>query len=124
MKYRKLGTTGMDVSPICLGCMSYGVPSRGGHPWSLDDEAARPFIQRALDGGINFFDTANVYSDGTSEEIVGRALADFASHIGADIVAEGIESSEQLFALREAGVRLGQGFFLGRALPLQGTGGS
>jgi aryl-alcohol dehydrogenase (NADP+) len=78
MKYRKLGTTGMDVSPICLGCMSYGVPSRGGHPWSLDDEAARPFIQRALDGGINFFDTANVYSDGTSEEIVGRALADFA----------------------------------------------
>ncbi len=51
MKYRKLGSTGMDVSPICLGCMSYGVPSRGGHPWSLDDEAARPFIQRALDGG-------------------------------------------------------------------------
>ncbi len=75
MKYTKLGSTGLDVSPICLGCMSYGVPSRGGHPWSLDEEASRPFIQRALESGINFFDTANVYSDGTSEEIVGRALA-------------------------------------------------
>jgi aryl-alcohol dehydrogenase-like predicted oxidoreductase len=58
--------------------MSYGVPDRGGHPWSLDEEAARPFIQRALELGVNFFDTANVYSDGTSEEIVGRALSAFA----------------------------------------------
>jgi aryl-alcohol dehydrogenase (NADP+) len=58
--------------------MSYGVPDRGGHPWSLDEEQSRPFIRRAVEAGINFFDTANVYSDGTSEEIVGRALADFA----------------------------------------------
>ena len=75
MKYRKLGRTGLDVSRICLGCMSYGEPDRGGHPWSLDEEASRPFIKQALELGINFFDTANVYSDGTSEEIVGRALA-------------------------------------------------
>jgi len=68
----------MDVSRICLGCMSYGVPGRGQHEWTLDDEQSRPFIQRAVEEGINFFDTANVYSDGTSEEIVGRALADFA----------------------------------------------
>jgi aryl-alcohol dehydrogenase-like predicted oxidoreductase len=78
MRYVKLGPTGMDVSRICLGCMSYGAPSRGNHQWSLDEEAARPFIQKAVEAGINFFDTANVYSDGSSEEIVGRALADFA----------------------------------------------
>ena len=74
MQYVKLGSTGMDVSRICLGCMSYGVPDRGAHPWTLDEEASRPFIKQALEAGINFFDTANVYSDGTSEEIVGRAL--------------------------------------------------
>ena len=78
MDYRNLGTSGLKVSRICLGCMSYGVPDRGAHPWSLDEEKSRPFIKRALDLGINFFDTANVYSDGTSEEIVGRALKDFA----------------------------------------------
>jgi aryl-alcohol dehydrogenase-like predicted oxidoreductase len=78
MKYVKLGRTGIDISRLCLGCMSYGVPERGTHPWVLDDEQARPFIKKALDLGINFFDTANVYSDGTSEEIVGRALKDFA----------------------------------------------
>lgn len=78
MEYVKLGRTGLDVSRLCLGCMSYGVPERGPHPWSLDNDAARPFIKQALDLGINFFDTANVYSDGTSEEIVGRALKDFA----------------------------------------------
>ena len=77
MKYRKLGSTGLDVSPICLGCMSYGVSGRGTHQWTLDEEQSRPFIQRAIEAGINFFDTANVYSDGTSEEIVGKALADF-----------------------------------------------
>lgn len=76
MKYTKLGPTGLTVSRICLGCMSYGEPNRGGHPWSLDEEASRPFIARALELGINFFDTANVYSDGSSEEIVGRALGD------------------------------------------------
>jgi 1-deoxyxylulose-5-phosphate synthase len=78
MKYVKLGRTGLEVSRICLGCMSYGIPDRGNHRWSLDEEASRPFIRKALEGGINFFDTANVYSDGTSEEIVGKALKDFA----------------------------------------------
>ena len=78
MEYVKLGRTGLDVSRICLGCMSYGVPERGNHAWTLDEEQSRPFIKLALENGINFFDTANVYSDGTSEEIVGRALKDFA----------------------------------------------
>ena len=77
MDYVKLGHSGLDVSRICLGCMSYGEPDRGGHPWSLGEAAARPFLKQALDAGINFFDTANVYSDGSSEEIVGRALHDF-----------------------------------------------
>jgi len=79
MDYIKLGKSGLKVSRICLGCMSYGVPEQGSHPWSLDEDTSRPFLQRALELGINFFDTANVYSDGTSEEIVGRALRDFAS---------------------------------------------
>ena len=75
MKYRKLGNTGLDVSPICLGCMSFGVPDRGGHLWTLGETDSLPLIRQALDAGINFLDTANVYSDGTSEEIVGKALA-------------------------------------------------
>ncbi len=79
MDYTRLGSTGLEVSRICLGCMSFGEPQRGGHPWSLTEEASRPIIRQAVEAGINFFDTANVYSDGTSEEIVGRALADFAS---------------------------------------------
>ena len=79
MSYRKLGRTGLEVSRLCLGCMSYGEPARGNHPWTLDEPASRPFLKKALDAGINFFDTANVYSDGTSEEIVGRALAEYAS---------------------------------------------
>ncbi|MEK4852396.1 aldo/keto reductase [Paenibacillus sp. FSL H7-0756] len=79
MDYVKLGTTGLDVSRICLGCMSYGVPERGSHPWSLNEQESRPFIRKALELGVNFFDTANIYSDGTSEEIVGRALKEFAS---------------------------------------------
>ncbi len=78
MEYVKLGRTGLEVSRICLGCMSYGVPERGNHAWTLDEGKSRPFIKQALESGINFFDTANVYSDGTSEEIVGRALRDFA----------------------------------------------
>jgi aryl-alcohol dehydrogenase-like predicted oxidoreductase len=77
MDYVKLGTTGLDVSPICLGCMTYGDPARGNHSWSLPEDQSRPLIKQAVDAGINFFDTANVYSDGSSEEIVGRALADF-----------------------------------------------
>lgn len=78
MKYRRLGNTGLEVSAICLGCMSFGEPERGGHPWSLDEETSRPFFRQALDAGINFFDTANIYSAGSSEEIVGRALGDLA----------------------------------------------
>ncbi|MBN8940129.1 MAG: aldo/keto reductase [Rhizobiales bacterium] len=78
MDYVKLGRTGLDVSRLCLGCMSYGAPERGNHPWSMGEEESRPFIRKALDLGFNFFDTANVYSDGSSEEIVGRALKDFA----------------------------------------------
>ena len=74
MDYVRLGRTGLQVSRLCLGCMSYGVPDRGAHPWSLDEDAARPFFRQALDAGITFFDTANVYSDGTSEEITGRTL--------------------------------------------------
>jgi len=78
MEYTKLGTTGLDVSRLCLGCMTYGVPDRGNHAWTLDEEASRPILRHAIEGGINFFDTANVYSDGTSEEIVGRAIKEFA----------------------------------------------
>jgi aryl-alcohol dehydrogenase-like predicted oxidoreductase len=74
----RLGRTGLQISRLCLGCMSFGVPDRGAHPWTLPEEASRPFIRRALDLGLCFFDTANVYSDGTSEEILGRALLDFA----------------------------------------------
>jgi 1-deoxyxylulose-5-phosphate synthase len=77
MKHRKLGNTGLDVSPICLGCMSFGSPDRGAHPWTLGLEASLPLIRQALDAGINFLDTANVYSDGTSEEMVGQAIADY-----------------------------------------------
>ncbi|MFE2428871.1 aldo/keto reductase [Streptomyces sp. NPDC059373] len=77
MQYVKLGSTGLDVSRICLGCMSYGDPSRGNHEWTLDRDRARPLIRRAVEAGVNFFDTANVYSDGSSEEIVGEALTDF-----------------------------------------------
>jgi aryl-alcohol dehydrogenase-like predicted oxidoreductase len=79
MEYVKLGRTGLDVSRVCLGCMTYGEPDRGAHSWTLNEDASRPFIRKALDLGINFFDTANTYSDGTSEEIVGRALKDFGS---------------------------------------------
>ena len=78
MEYKNLGKTGLKVSRLCLGCMSYGVPERGPHPWTLTEEQSRPYFKQALEAGINFFDTANVYSDGTSEEIVGRALKDFA----------------------------------------------
>ena len=78
MEYTKLGSTGLDVSRLCLGCMTYGTPDRGNHAWTLDEEISRPLLRKAVEAGINFFDTANVYSDGTSEEIVGRALKEFA----------------------------------------------
>jgi 1-deoxyxylulose-5-phosphate synthase len=78
VEYTKLGSTGMDVSRICLGCMGFGDAERWVHKWVLDEENSRPIIQRALELGINFFDTANVYSIGRSEEILGGALRDFA----------------------------------------------
>ena len=77
MEYVRLGTTGLKVSRICLGMMTYGSPDW--HPWTLDEAAARPFVKRALEQGINFFDTADMYSRGVSEEITGRALKDFAT---------------------------------------------
>jgi 1-deoxyxylulose-5-phosphate synthase len=79
MEHVRLGRTGLQVSRITLGCMTYGTPNRGTHMWTMPEEAARPLIKQALELGINFFDTANVYSDGTSEEIVGRALKDFST---------------------------------------------
>ena len=78
MEYRKLGATGLEVSRLCLGGLSFGEPSRGNDPWTLPEDASRPLIRGAVEAGINFFDTANVYSAGSSEEIVGRALRDFA----------------------------------------------
>jgi 1-deoxyxylulose-5-phosphate synthase len=78
VEYTKLGSTGMDVSRICLGCMGFGDAERWVHKWVLDEENSRPIIQKALELGINFFDTANVYSIGKSEEILGRALREFA----------------------------------------------
>ena len=78
MEYTTLGRTGLKVSRISLGCMSYGEPARGNQPWSLPEDESIPFFRQALDAGINFFDTANVYSNGSSEEITGRALSKFA----------------------------------------------
>jgi 1-deoxyxylulose-5-phosphate synthase len=79
MEYRNLGRTGMKVSRICLGCMTYGSPATGElkpgrQPWALDEESSRPFFRQALDAGINFFDTANVYSSGDSERVLGNFL--------------------------------------------------
>ncbi|MEB7539193.1 aldo/keto reductase [Pantoea anthophila] len=78
MKLIQLGTTDLQVSRLCLGCMTYGEPTRGNHAWTLPEASSRPLIQQALNAGINFFDTANSYSNGSSEEILGRALKDFA----------------------------------------------
>lgn len=77
MDYTRLGNTGLQVSRLCLGCLAYGTPGTGPQTWSLSEEDSRPFIKKALDAGINFFDTANTYSLGASEEILGRALKDF-----------------------------------------------
>ncbi|MEU6852917.1 aldo/keto reductase [Actinacidiphila alni] len=79
MRYTRLGATGLEVSAVSLGCMSFGAADRGNHQWTLDEEASRAIIRQALDAGVNFLDTANVYSDGSSEEIVGRAVRDFAA---------------------------------------------
>jgi len=78
MEYVKLGRTGLEVSRICLGCMTYGDPNQGTHAWSLNEEGSRPLLRQAIEAGINFLDTANTYSNGSSEEIVGRAIKDFA----------------------------------------------
>jgi 1-deoxyxylulose-5-phosphate synthase len=78
MDYVRLGRTGLKVSRICLGCMTFGEPARGNHPWTLGADQSRPIIRHAWEAGINFFDTANTYSDGTSEEIVGAALRELA----------------------------------------------
>ncbi|OSQ38311.1 aldo/keto reductase [Thalassospira mesophila] len=77
MDYVKFGSTGLEVSRLCLGCMTYGEPDRGPHPWTLPEEESRPIIRKALEAGINFLDTANMYSAGSSEEIIGRAIKDF-----------------------------------------------
>ena len=78
MKFTRLGRTGLQVSRLCLGCMSFGEPKQGAHPWTLPEAPSRPLIKAAVEAGINFFDTANVYSNGSSEEITGRALAEYA----------------------------------------------
>lgn len=78
MEYVKFGKTGLEVSRLCLGCMTYGESNRGSHAWTMGEEASRPLIKQALELGINFLDTANTYSDGSSEEIIGRAVKDFA----------------------------------------------
>ncbi len=78
MEYVKLGKTGLEVSRICLGCMTYGDPNKGTHAWSLKEEDSRRLLRQAIEAGINFLDTANTYSNGSSEEIVGRAIKDFA----------------------------------------------
>lgn len=79
LDYMKLGNTGLDVSRLCLGCMGFGEAERWVHPWVIGEEQTRPIIKKALELGINFFDTANVYSDGTSEEIVGKILKEYAN---------------------------------------------
>jgi aryl-alcohol dehydrogenase-like predicted oxidoreductase len=79
MEYVKLGNTGLDISPVCLGCMGFGNPGLGHHTWVLKEEEARPIIKKALDLGVNFFDTANGYAQGTSEEITGKVLKEYAN---------------------------------------------
>lgn len=120
MKYNQLGTTDLNVSRLCLGCMTFGEPDRGKHAWTLPEESSRPIIQRALEGGINFFDTANSYSDGSSEEIVGRALRDFARrdeivvatkvyHQVGDL-AEGLSRAQILRSIDDSLRRLGMDY--------------
>ncbi len=79
MTYTNLGTTGLKVSSLCLGCMTFGIPDRGSHAWTLPESESRPILRRAVELGINFFDTSNSYSDGTSEEITGKLLRECTS---------------------------------------------
>ncbi|CAH6659841.1 aldo/keto reductase [Pseudocitrobacter vendiensis] len=117
MQYNLLGHTDLRVSRLCLGCMTFGEPDRGKHAWTLPEESSRPIIHRALEGGINFFDTANSYSDGSSEEIVGRALRDFSRredvvvatkvyHQVGDL-AEGLSRAQILRSIDDSLKRLG-----------------
>ncbi|AOO81364.1 aldo/keto reductase [Bosea vaviloviae] len=88
MEYRNLGSTGLKVSRIALGCMSYGDPSKGNHSWVMTESEGQPFFRRAVEAGINFFDTANVYSDGASEEVLGRAIREFTTRDAAVIATK------------------------------------
>ncbi|PLN90098.1 aldo/keto reductase [Klebsiella quasipneumoniae] len=120
MHYIPLGDTALRVSRLCLGCMTFGEPDRGRHAWTLPEESSRPLIQHAIEGGINFFDTANSYSDGSSEEIVGRALRDFARrdevivatkvyHQVGDL-AEGLSRAQILRSIDDSLRRLGMDY--------------
>ena len=107
MQYVKLGTSDLEVSRICLGCMGFGDPQAGQHSWTIDETATREIVKRALDGGINFFDTAVAYQGGTSEAYLGRALHDFANRDDvvvatkflprtADEIANGVSGQEHI----------------------------
>ncbi|WP_367941168.1 aldo/keto reductase, partial [Enterocloster citroniae] len=107
MKYTKLGNSDLTVSRICLGCMGFGDPQRGQHSWTLDEEHSREIIKRALELGVNFFDTAIAYQSGTSEQYVGRALKDFAGRSNvaiatkflprtAEEIADGVSGQEHI----------------------------
>ena len=107
MKYVKLGSSELEVSRICLGCMGFGDPQAGQHSWTVDEEATREIVKRSLDAGINFFDTAIAYQGGTSEQYVGRALRDFARRDDvvvatkflprtADEIAEGVTGQQHI----------------------------
>lgn len=120
MHYIPLGDTALRVSRLCLGCMTFGEPDRGRHARTLPEESSRPLIQHAIEGGINFFDTANSYSDGSSEEIVGRALRDFARrdevvvatkvyHQVGDL-AEGLSRAQILRSIDDSLRRLGMDY--------------
>ena len=120
MKYNILGKTDLRVSRLCLGCMTFGEPNRGNHAWTLPEESSRPIIKHALEGGINFFDTANSYSAGSSEEIVGRALRDFARREEVvvatkvfhqvDDLAEGLSRAQILRSIDDSLRRLGMDY--------------
>src|ERR1700675_3983870 len=99
MRYVKLGRTGLDVSPIAIGAMTYGDPARGHPVWSLPEDESRPLIRQAVEAGVNLFDTANLYSQGSSEEILGRALRDFADR-DAVVIATKVPSSDAARAQR------------------------
>lgn len=120
MQYNTLGKTDLRVSRLCLGCMTFGEPNRGNHAWTLPEESSRPIIKHALEGGINFFDTANSYSAGSSEEIVGRALRDFARREDVvvatkvfhqvDDLAEGLSRAQILRSIDDSLRRLGMDY--------------